>query len=147
MSRDKVLTHHWVIDTKALLFAGAKIIRDIQSKHGETDQVTADKIGISKGTLRGIRDETRVMSFLTATRIRAVYGKESLRPWAALFSFEDEAQEPELLPLMADAITAVSRAKGPKGELDALPAVKDLAEGAVAWIGAVERNHRLRAVS
>lgn len=132
-------------DTKSLRRAAANIIRDIQRDHEETDQTTADRIGVSVGTIRNIRNEASDISSLTVARIGAVYGVEAVAPYEALYAAASpECSEP--LTALADAMAALSRAKGPKGEMDALPCVKDCIEALSAWIIQTERK-RLRAVA
>lgn len=134
-------------DTKSLRRAAANILRDIQREHEETDQQTADNLGISVGTIRNIRNEQGDISSLTLAKIGRVYGEAAVGPYEALYApGPDDEVEPAMVQLLADALSAVSRAKGPKGELDALPAVKDLIEGATAWVIARER-FRLRGVA
>ncbi len=132
-------------DTKSLRRAAANIVRDIQREHEETDQATADRLGVSVGTIRNIRNEACDISSLTIARIGRVYGEEAVAPYEALYAHgHGECAEP--LGLLADALGAISRAKGPKGEFDALPTVKDAIEGLQAWALSVERK-RLRLVS
>lgn len=132
-------------DTKSLRRAAANIIRDIQREHEETDQQTADKIGVSVGTIRNIRNEASDISSLTIARIGAAYGQDAVAPYEALYATcGAECHEP--IGLLADAMAVLSRAKGPKAEMDALPKVKDAIEGLTAWALDIERK-RLRLVA
>lgn len=132
-------------DTKSLRRAAANIIRDIQRDREETDQQTADNLGVSVGTIRNIRNEACDIGALTIARIGAVYGEEAVAPYEALYaSGGNVAGEP--MAALADAMAALARAKGPKGQMDALPAVKDCIEALNAWALSVERT-RLRVVA
>lgn len=132
-------------DTKSLRRAAANIIRDIQREHEETDQATADRLGVSIGTIRNIRNEACDIGSLTIARIGAAYGVEAVAPYEALYAgAQCDCSEP--MAITADALAALSRAKGPKGEMDALPAVKDCIEGLTAWVMSIERK-RLRVVA
>ncbi len=129
-------------DTKSLRRAAANIVRDIQRENEETDQDTADKLGVSVGTIRNIRNEQSDIGSLTLARIAAAYGEESIAPYQALYAPNDR-NDSEPVALLSDALAAMVRAKGLKGELDSLPALKACVEGLSAHILAVERK-RLR---
>ncbi len=142
--RNNVLLPFAAPDTKSLRRAVAAIIRDIQHQHHETDQDTADKLGVSVGTIRNARNEAADLGALTIAKIGAIYGGEAVAPYTALWA-NDTQGAPEALPALADAMAALSRAKGPKGKMDALPAVKDCIEALGAFVTATERE-RLRLV-
>lgn len=129
-------------DTKSLRRAAANIIRDIQREHELTDQMFADRIGISAGTVANIRNEKNDIGSVTLARIAAAYGQETLAPFHALYA-PPPSDDGEPFALLSDALAALVRAKGLKGELDSLPALKACVEGLSAHILAVERK-RLR---
>lgn len=145
MTNRNVLLPLYLPDTKSLRRAAANIIRDIQRDHEETDQQTADNLGVSVGTIRNIRNEAADIGSLVLAKIGARYGEETLAPYHALY-VGDPGDCAEPLSLMADAMAAIARAKGPKAEFDALPAVKDAVEALTAWTMTIERK-RLRAVA
>jgi len=126
--------------------AAANIVRDIQRDHEETDQQTADHLGVSAGTIRNIRNEATDIGALTLARIGAVYGMEATRPYLVLLDRFPSTSEESPLPVLAEALAQLSRARGLKGELDALPALKDCLEAIQTFISSTERK-RLRAVS
>lgn len=133
-------------DTKSLRRAGAAIVRDIQAIHGETDQATADRLGVSRGTISNIRNETTDISALLIARVGHVYGEEAIAPYCALFTGGDGHDADKPTAELSDAVSALARAKGIKGELDALPMVKAAIEAAQAYVATVERK-RLRVVA
>jgi 3-hydroxyacyl-CoA dehydrogenase len=133
-------------DTKSLRRAAANIVRDIQRDREETDQQTADNLGVSVGTIRNIRNEACDIGSLTMARIGARYGEDAVDPYHALYAHCRDDQGGEPLTLLADAMAALSRAKGPKARMDALPVVKDCIEGMTAWVMEIERQ-RLKVVA
>lgn len=139
MAGANVLLPFGLPDTKSLRRAAANIVRDIQREHEETDQETADRLGVSVGTIRNIRNEASDIGSLTIARIGAVYGEESVAPYEALYAFHGRAQG-EPMAELADAISALSKARGPKAKLDALPTLKAAAEALSAYITIVERE-------
>jgi transcriptional regulator with XRE-family HTH domain len=145
MTPAKVLLPLMLPDTKSLRRAAANILRDIQREHEETDQATADRIGISVGTIRNIRNEQSDISSLTLARIGAAYGGDAIRPYEALYA-SGPAEGVPAIQLLADAIAAMTRANGPKGECDALPVIRDCIQGLEAWALMCERK-RLRVVA
>lgn len=146
MNRHNGLLPFAAPDTKSLRRAAANIIRDIQRDCEETDQMTADKLGVSKGTVANVRNENVDIGSLLLAKIAAAYGEEAIAPWKALYAPCGGEDVPDLVPIAAAMIAAVSSAKGPKGKLDALPLVKDLIEAAHAFVTSGEQM-RLRAVS
>lgn len=147
MTARNVLLSLTLPDTKSLRRAAANILRDIQRDKEETDQQTADHLGVSVGTIRNIRNEQSDISSLTLARIGAVYGEESVAPYHALYAGRsDDNGRPEPIEPMALAMAALAAARGPKGEFDALPAVKEAVEALHGWVQATERK-RLRVVS
>jgi hypothetical protein len=141
--RSNVLLPFGIPDTKSLRRAAANILRDIQREHEETDQQTADNLGVSVGT---IRNELSDIGALTLAKIGAVYGEEAVEPYKALYSgiLGDDYCDPRKAIALANA--ALVGVAGPKAELDALPAVKECMQACAAFITAVERK-RLRSVA
>ena len=132
--------------TKSLREAVRNIILDIQKESGETDHETAERLGISVGTLRNARDRRNDLGSLTIAKIGYEYGDEAIAPYAALWAIPAGEGAVDPIGALADALSAISRAKGPKAEMDALPAAKDAVEAVQAWILDIERK-RLRAVA
>ena len=123
----------------------ANVIRDIQREHDLTDQQLAEAIGAHVNTIQRARNKLATLDNLTVARLGATFGEEALRPYTALWS-HDAVERDDVVPALADAMAAVSRAKGPKGEFDALPVVKDCIEALHAFVLATERK-RLRVVA
>jgi len=86
MPSSNVLLPFGLPDTKSLRRAAANILRDIQRDNEETDQCTADKLGVSVGTIRNIRNEMGDISSLTLAKIGRVYGEAALKPYEALYA-------------------------------------------------------------
>lgn len=132
-------------DTRSLRGAASNIIRDIQRQHDLTDGETAEKLGVSIGTIRNIRNKESDIGALLLAKIGAMFGEDAIAPYRALYAgCGEECAEPMLL--LAEAQAALAKAKGPKGKFDALPALKDCIEGLSAFVLAAERD-RLRLVS
>lgn len=137
---------------KELRGAVAIIIRDIQRDHGETDQETADRIGISVGTIRNARNEAADMNAVTIARIGVIYGAHSVDPYNALYGARAELIEhskSDPLPPIAEALAAICRmrsrdseggqAETPKEQMDALPALKEAARELTSYIASIEK--------
>ena len=122
----------------------ANVIRDIQRDHDLTDQQLADRIGVHVNTVARARNKAATLDNVAVARLGAIFGDEALRPYTALWSHDRGAAD--IMPALADAMAAVSRAKGPKGDLDALPVVKATMDAMAAWANAAELK-RLRLVS
>lgn len=145
MSLHNVLLPFGLPDTKSLRRAAANILRDIQREHEETDQMTADKLGVSVGTIGNIRNEKNDISSVTLARIGAIYGEEAILPYRALYAVDAAGNGQPMKPV-ALAMAALASANGPKAEMDALPAVKDAIEALTDWANSIERK-RLRVVA
>lgn len=131
--------------TDCVRSAYANVIRDIQREHDLTDQQLADTIGVHVNTVQRARNKLATLDSVAEARLGAAFGEDAMQPIKALWGRDaGETQEPVLA--LADALSALSRAKGPKGEFDALPTVKDAIEALQAWSMTVERK-RLRAVA
>ena len=137
--------------TKSLRVAVAAIIRDIQRDQHETDQCTADRLGISVGTVRNARNETADLGALTIAKIGALYGAQSIDPYNALYGARAEAINfirCDPLPDLARAIATICdmrRADSPGGsietpkeKLDALPELKAAGKALIAYIASIE---------
>ena len=142
---------------KSLREAVANIIRDIQRDAHETDQCTADRIGVSIGTVRNARDEKTDINALTIARIGAVYGPRYLDPYNRLYGATATPIRPiakDPLSDMAHAVAVIcdmrrhdgdgGSTETPKEQLDALPALKEARASLTAYIASIER---LRAVA
>lgn len=141
----------------SLRAAVGNIIRDIQRNHGETDQDTADRLGISKGTVVNARNGTTDLNALTIARIGAVYGADYVNPYNALYGATASPVRPETddpLCHMARAVTAICEMRCPDGPggvietpkelLDALP---DLRAASASLVGFISKIEKLRLVA
>lgn len=127
---------------KQLRGAVAAIIRDIQNQYGETDQCTADRLGISIGTIRNARNETTDLNALTIARIGAIYGAEAVAPYNALYGATAHgiaASDAAPLSQLSEALCALHKANGPKARLDTLPTLKDAHKAIGAYIMSIEQ--------
>jgi len=136
---------------RTLRGAVANIIRDIQRDAGETDQDTADRIGISIGTIRNARNETTDLNALTIARIGAIYGAGYLDPYNALYGatarrVANDSIDP--LAHMAKAVSTICDMRNPashggalettKEQLDALPTLREARKALESYIAAIE---------
>lgn len=122
--------------------AVAAIIRDIQTRFEETDQDTADRLGISDGTVRNARNKKTDLNALTIARIGAVYGPEAIAPYNALYGATvhgTAANDAAPLAELSDALSALHRANGPKARLDTLPTLRDAYESLGGYILSLEQ--------
>lgn len=157
MTDNNVLLPMRLPTQKALRGAVANIIRDIQRSHSETDQCTADRLGISVGTIRNARDEKTDLNALTIARIGAVYGAACLDPYNHLYGataapISSDATDP--LCLMAKAVSSICEMRCPNGpggvvempkeRLDALPTLRAARASLDSYIASIET---LRAVA
>lgn len=114
---------------KELRAAVANIIRDLQRDHQEHDQDTADRLGISVGTVRNARNEAADLNALTIARIGAVYGASYLDPYNGLYgataSPTIKASEDPLCNL-AQAVALLCEARRPDGDGGAVETPKEL---------------------
>jgi hypothetical protein len=126
---------------KSLRAAVAQIIRDIQAEHGETDQCTADRLGISIGTIRNARNETADLNALTIARIGPVYGADAVGPYNALYGATAHgivAHDAAPLRELAEALAALTQSHTPKARFDSLPLLKAAAEAVNGYILSLE---------
>lgn len=142
------MTYHNVLlplcapDTSALRKAVATIIRDIQREHGETDQQTADRVGVHKNTIANARNEQADLGALTIARIGSVYGVEAVGPYHALYGATAHgiaSQDAAPLNELALALAALTQSATPKARFDALPTLKEAGEKLNAYILGLER--------
>lgn len=131
--------------TDCVRAAYANVIRDIQREHDLTDLQLAERIGVHVNTIQRARNKLATLDSVAEARLGAAFGEEAMQPIKALWGRE-EADCNEPVGALADALSALSRAKGLKAEFDALPTVKDAIEALQAWTMNVERK-RLRAVA
>lgn len=137
--------------TKSLRGAVATMIRDIQRDFGETDQDTADALGISIGTVRNARNETADLGAVTIARIGHKYGAHYVDPYHRLYgacaqTLQMSKSDP-LAPL-AESVATLCRIRSqyseggrletPKEQLDALPILKNAARELTAYIASIE---------
>lgn len=136
---------------KLLRAAVANMIRDIQRDFSETDQDTADALGISIGTVRNARNEMADLGAVTIARIGHKYGAHFVDPYHRLYgacaqSLQVSQTDP-LAPL-AEAVAVICRNRShdsdggrnetPKEQLDALPVLKLAAREITAYIASIE---------
>lgn len=127
---------------KCLRAAVAQIIRDIQATHKESDQDTADRLGISVGTVRNARNEQTDLNALTIARIGAVYGAQALAPYNSLYGAAAHgiaSQDAAPLVELSRALTALTEAKSPRARFDSLPVLKAACEALAGYINSLER--------
>jgi hypothetical protein len=142
---------------KALRAAVAEIIREIQREHRETDQCTADRIGVSIGTIRNARNEETDLNALTIAKIGMVYGCHAVDPYNALYGATASPRTPDdtdPLAHMAHAVATLcdmrradspgGKSETPKERLDALPVLREARRSHDAHIAGIEK---LRAVA
>lgn len=150
--RNNVLLPMALPTQKSLRAAVASIIRDIQAAVSETDQDTADRLGVSIGTVRNARNETADLNAATLARIGAIYGAAYLDPYHRLYGARAESLHPVLtdpLASLAAAVSSICRMRDPDGPggvsetpkelLDNLPTFKEAARDLTAYIARIER--------
>ncbi|UAB76990.1 hypothetical protein INR77_09030 [Erythrobacter sp. SCSIO 43205] len=141
----------------SLRTAVGNIIRDVQRDHRETDQDTADRLGVSKGTVVNARNGTTDLNALTIARIGVVYGAPYLDPYNALYGataslVQKDTSDP--LCHLARAVTTICDMRCPDGPggstetpkelLDALPTLRS-ARGSLD--GLISRIEGMRLVA
>lgn len=152
MPGNNVLLPCCLPDTKSLRAAVAAIFRDIQHAHHETDQCTADRLGISVGTVRNARNGLADLGALTIAKIGAIYGPGAIDPYNALYGATAHLTNPATCDPLADLARAVAgicdmrRAESPGGasetpkeRLDALPSLRAARASLDAYIAGIER--------
>lgn len=157
VDRSNVLLPMALPTQSSLRAAVASIVRDVQRDFGESDQDTADKLAISKGTVRNARDRTTDLNALTIARIGAVYGAHYLDPYNALYgATATPVQKTTDDPLchLAKAVSTICDMRCPTGpggmvempkeKLDALPTLRAARASLDAYIAGIEG---LRAVA
>ena len=143
MSGHNVLLPFAAPDTAALRKAVGAIIRDIQSEHHQTDQQTADVLGVHKNTIGNARNETADLGALTIAKIGAHYGPEAIAPYHALYGAAAHRVDPaacDPLPELGKAIAALAaiRNGSTKDRLDALPTLKAASAALDAYVANIE---------
>lgn len=152
MDSNKVLLPCGLPDTKSLRAAVSAIIRDIQREHEETDQCTADRLGVSVGTIGNARNGKADLGALTIAKIGAIYGPAAIDPYNQLYGATAHLTNPAACDPLADLARGVAticdmrRAEGPGGpvetpkeRLDALPTLKAARASLDAYIAGIER--------
>lgn len=150
--RNNVLLPIRLPTQSSLRNAVAAIIRDIQRDTHETDQDTADKLGVSAGTIANARNEKADLNATTIAKIGALYGPNYVDPYHALYGARAEPIEAckvDPLASLAEAVSSIchmrkpdgdgGRLETPKEQLDALPALKEAARDLTAYIANIER--------
>ncbi|SCW56720.1 hypothetical protein SAMN02927924_01413 [Sphingobium faniae] len=89
--------------------AVASIVKGIQSDTGESDQDTADRLGVSAGTIANARNGKASLSMLTVMKIGEVYGLERLAP---LFHLIGGKLAPEAAVCTSDRDLPIGAARG-----------------------------------
>lgn len=141
----------------AMRSAVANIIRDIQRDHRETDQDTADRLGVSKGTVANARNGITDLGSLTIAKIGVVYGASYVDPFNALYGATATALQPDTTDPLCHMARMVSRmcdmrcpdgpggmTETPKELFDALP---DMRRARAALDGLIARTEKLRLVA
>jgi hypothetical protein len=137
---------------KQLRGAVADIIRDIQRDHGETDQCSADRLGISVGTVRNARNEAADLNALTIAKVGAIYGAHYVDPYNALYGATAQPLRANGADPLSELARAVSTlcdmrradshggpAETPKEQLDALPTLKAACASLTSYIASIEK--------
>jgi transcriptional regulator with XRE-family HTH domain len=157
VQRNNVLLPMALPTQSSLRQAVANIIRDIQRENGETDTDTADRLGVSSGTVANARNQKADLNALTIARIGRVYGAAALDPYNALYGATAQPVDPEHKDPLADLAHALSvlcdmrcaKSDGgvldtPHEKLNALPALRQARASLDSYIAHAER---LRAVA
>jgi DNA-binding XRE family transcriptional regulator len=120
----------------------AKVIRRIQAEHGETDEMTAQSVGVSVGTIANARNEKTDLNAVTIASIGKRYGPDALDPYTKLFGARAiplEADEiTNVVPMLASVLHKLTSATSPFGKLNhkeiaaILPDVRAAMRGLVA---------------
>lgn len=152
MASNNVLLPLRLPTQKELRAAVAQIIRDVQRDNHEADQCTADRLGVSIGTVRNARNEAADLNALTIARIGAVYGAVYVDPYNALYGATAQPRQPGHVDPLADMAKAVATIcemrhaeshggpiETPKERLDALPALKAARAAMDSYIAGIER--------
>lgn len=130
--------------TEGVRTAIANVIRDIQRDFDLTDLQLAAKIEVHVNTIQRARNKAATMDSETLNKLGAAFGPAAMQPIKALWGVGCQHDDCELPTAeLSDAVSALTRAKGLKGELDALPTVKAAIAAAQAYVAALERK-RLR---
>lgn len=136
---------------KRLREAVANIIRDVQRDFKETDEQTADALGISDGTVRNARNERTDLNAVTIARIGHKYGAHYVDPYHRLYGAcaqSLQASQSDPLAPLAESVATLCRMRSqdseggrletPKEQLDALPILKNAARELTAYIASIE---------
>lgn len=118
-ARSNVLLFDALPTRNKLREAVAKIIRAIQHSASETDETTADKIGVSVGTIRNARNAQTDLNAVTIARIGAIYGEHVLDPYTALYGARNvpiEAADDVALHSVTGAVHRLALAKDQASE-------------------------------
>lgn len=151
-ARNNVLLPMAMPTQSSLRSAVGNMIRDIQRDNRETDQDTADKLGVSKGTIVNARNGATDLNALTIARIGAVYGSHYVDPYHALYgATASPVQKASDDPLchLARAVSTICDMRCPDGpggmvempkeKLDALPTLRAARASLDAYIAGIEK--------
>lgn len=149
---DNVLLPFACPTQSSLRGAVAAMIRDIQRDYHESDQDTADNLGVSAGTISNARNSKADLGAVTIARIGHRYGASYVDPYHALYGATARSlhiSKSDPLAPMAEAVAAICRMRShasdkrsietPKEQLDALPVLKEAARELAAYIASIER--------
>lgn len=106
---DNVLQRSIALTQTSMLSAVSSIVSGIQADTGETDQDTADRVGVSAGTIANARNRKAALSMLTIMKIGEVYGLERLAP---LFHLIGGKLAPEAAICTSDHDLPIGAARG-----------------------------------
>jgi transcriptional regulator with XRE-family HTH domain len=109
VSDNKVLRSAASLTQSSMQSAIASIVQGIQADTGESDQDTADRLGVSAGTIANARNKRGAMSTMTLLRIGKEYGIERLQPVMHLVGAKSV---PEIAVCTTDHEMPIGAAKG-----------------------------------
>lgn len=104
-----VLQRNMALTQNSMQAAISSIISGIQADTLETDQDTADRLGVSAGTIANARNRKAALSMLTTMKIGEVYGLERLAP---LFHLIGGKLAPEAAICTSDHDLPIGAARG-----------------------------------
>lgn len=112
------MTNDAPVTTSCYRRAVARIIRDLQSRHGLTDLEFGERVGCSVGTVRNARNEDSDLGAIWLTRIERQFGTGAIDPYLELGGSRaapiqaDEAAD--ALPTTTAAIHKLALARSPE---------------------------------
>lgn len=109
MHRNNVLPRGIPLTQSSMLDAVGSIVKGIQLDTNESDQDTADRLGVSSGTIANARNGKAALSMLTVMKIGEVYGLHRLAP---LFHLIGGKLAPEAAVCTSDHDLPIGAARG-----------------------------------